>query len=145
MKIDLEGECDPPSYTAGQRKLRMKQVSAPRAGGPGLGRAARRHLAVLLRLVSCFYFETGQVGSVSPRHAGRGGRCPSGQVGLGAEPWGHGTWGARSLDGPHIFPAAIRVSPGSALGGLSTVQFLGRGSRRVSGLGTQAPCSRFPT
>uniref|UniRef100_A0A452VKX3 BRF1 RNA polymerase III transcription initiation factor subunit n=1 Tax=Ursus maritimus TaxID=29073 RepID=A0A452VKX3_URSMA len=26
MKIDLEGECDPPSYTAGQRKLRMKQV-----------------------------------------------------------------------------------------------------------------------
>ncbi|KAK2104909.1 hypothetical protein P7K49_018765 [Saguinus oedipus] len=26
MKIDLEEECDPPSYTAGQRKLRMKQV-----------------------------------------------------------------------------------------------------------------------
>ncbi|XP_034848854.1 transcription factor IIIB 90 kDa subunit isoform X5 [Mirounga leonina] len=26
MKIDLEGECDPPSYTAGQRKLRMKQL-----------------------------------------------------------------------------------------------------------------------
>uniref|UniRef100_A0A2I3G4Z1 BRF1ral transcription factor IIIB subunit n=1 Tax=Nomascus leucogenys TaxID=61853 RepID=A0A2I3G4Z1_NOMLE len=25
MKIDLEEECDPPSYTAGQRKLRMKQ------------------------------------------------------------------------------------------------------------------------
>lgn len=29
MKIDLEEECDPPSYTAGQRKLRMKQVSPP--------------------------------------------------------------------------------------------------------------------
>lgn len=28
MKIDLEEECDPPSYTAGQRKLRMKQVAA---------------------------------------------------------------------------------------------------------------------
>lgn len=27
MKIDLEEECDPPSYTAGQRKLRMKQVA----------------------------------------------------------------------------------------------------------------------
>lgn len=27
MKIDLEEECDPPSYTAGQRKLRMKQAS----------------------------------------------------------------------------------------------------------------------
>ncbi|XP_041613576.1 transcription factor IIIB 90 kDa subunit isoform X2 [Vulpes lagopus] len=26
MRIDLEGECDPPSYTAGQRKLRMKQL-----------------------------------------------------------------------------------------------------------------------
>ncbi|XP_045308146.1 transcription factor IIIB 90 kDa subunit isoform X3 [Leopardus geoffroyi] len=26
MKIDLEEECDPPSYTAGQRKLRLKQV-----------------------------------------------------------------------------------------------------------------------
>ncbi|XP_053783953.1 transcription factor IIIB 90 kDa subunit isoform X2 [Desmodus rotundus] len=26
MKIDLEEECDPPSYTAGQRKLRMKQL-----------------------------------------------------------------------------------------------------------------------
>ncbi|XP_034498974.1 transcription factor IIIB 90 kDa subunit isoform X1 [Ailuropoda melanoleuca] len=26
MKIDLEGECDPPSYTAGQRKVRMKQL-----------------------------------------------------------------------------------------------------------------------
>lgn len=29
MKIDLEEECDPPSYTAGQRKLRMKQVAWP--------------------------------------------------------------------------------------------------------------------
>ncbi|XP_023111906.1 transcription factor IIIB 90 kDa subunit isoform X1 [Felis catus] len=28
MKIDLEEECDPPSYTAGQRKLRLKQVPA---------------------------------------------------------------------------------------------------------------------
>lgn len=27
MKIDLEEECDPPSYTAGQRKLRLKQVT----------------------------------------------------------------------------------------------------------------------
>uniref|UniRef100_A0ABI7X2F8 Cyclin-like domain-containing protein n=1 Tax=Felis catus TaxID=9685 RepID=A0ABI7X2F8_FELCA len=26
MKIDLEEECDPPSYTAGQRKLRLKQL-----------------------------------------------------------------------------------------------------------------------
>lgn len=26
MKMDLEEECDPPSYTAGQRKLRLKQV-----------------------------------------------------------------------------------------------------------------------
>ncbi|XP_012520516.1 PREDICTED: transcription factor IIIB 90 kDa subunit isoform X1 [Propithecus coquereli] len=26
MKIDLEEECDPPSYTAGQKKLRMKQL-----------------------------------------------------------------------------------------------------------------------
>nr|XP_044630360.1 transcription factor IIIB 90 kDa subunit isoform X1 [Equus asinus] len=26
MKIDLEEECDPPSYTAGQRKLRMKEL-----------------------------------------------------------------------------------------------------------------------
>uniref|UniRef100_A0A8C0MBV5 Transcription factor IIIB 90 kDa subunit n=2 Tax=Canis lupus familiaris TaxID=9615 RepID=A0A8C0MBV5_CANLF len=26
MRIDLEGECDPPSYTAGQRKLRLKQL-----------------------------------------------------------------------------------------------------------------------
>ncbi|KAG8514468.1 Transcription factor IIIB 90 kDa subunit, partial [Galemys pyrenaicus] len=26
MKTDLEGECDPPSYTAGQRKLRLKQL-----------------------------------------------------------------------------------------------------------------------
>ncbi|XP_019494826.1 PREDICTED: transcription factor IIIB 90 kDa subunit isoform X5 [Hipposideros armiger] len=26
MKIDLEEECDPPSYTAGQRKLRVKQL-----------------------------------------------------------------------------------------------------------------------
>ncbi|XP_037687546.1 transcription factor IIIB 90 kDa subunit [Choloepus didactylus] len=26
MKIDLEEECDPPSYTAGQRQLRMKQL-----------------------------------------------------------------------------------------------------------------------
>ncbi|XP_077612883.1 transcription factor IIIB 90 kDa subunit isoform X4 [Crocuta crocuta] len=26
MKIDLEQECDPPSYTAGQRKLRLKQL-----------------------------------------------------------------------------------------------------------------------
>lgn len=34
MKIDLEEECDPPSYTAGQRKLRMKEVSHPRAS-PG--------------------------------------------------------------------------------------------------------------
>lgn len=40
MKIDLEGECDPPSYTAGQRKLRMKQVSEPRAGGPGFSCSA---------------------------------------------------------------------------------------------------------
>lgn len=30
MKIDLEEECDPPSYTAGQRKLRLKQVSPAR-------------------------------------------------------------------------------------------------------------------
>lgn len=35
MKIDLEGECDPPSYTAGQRKLRMKQVG-PTAAWPRL-------------------------------------------------------------------------------------------------------------
>ncbi|XP_043837865.1 transcription factor IIIB 90 kDa subunit isoform X2 [Dromiciops gliroides] len=26
MKIDLEGECDPPSFTAGQRKLKIKQL-----------------------------------------------------------------------------------------------------------------------
>ncbi|XP_057586605.1 transcription factor IIIB 90 kDa subunit isoform X2 [Hippopotamus amphibius kiboko] len=26
MKIDLEAECDPPSYTAGQKKLRVKQL-----------------------------------------------------------------------------------------------------------------------
>ncbi|XP_004603667.2 transcription factor IIIB 90 kDa subunit [Sorex araneus] len=26
MKVDLEEECDPPSYTAGQRRLRMKQL-----------------------------------------------------------------------------------------------------------------------
>ena len=30
MKIDLEEECDPPSYTAGQRKLRLKQVGPAR-------------------------------------------------------------------------------------------------------------------
>ncbi|KAF0883690.1 TF3B factor, partial [Crocuta crocuta] len=35
MKIDLEQECDPPSYTAGQRKLRLKQAS-PRVR-PALG------------------------------------------------------------------------------------------------------------
>ena len=34
MKVDLEEECDPPSYTAGQRKLRMKQVGPPHTG-PG--------------------------------------------------------------------------------------------------------------
>lgn len=32
MKIDLEEECDPPSYTAGQKKLRLQQVCLP---GPG--------------------------------------------------------------------------------------------------------------
>lgn len=31
MKIDLEEECDPPSYTAGQRKLRLKQVGPARS------------------------------------------------------------------------------------------------------------------
>lgn len=36
MKIDLEEECDPPSYTAGQRKLRMKQVSPHARQPPGL-------------------------------------------------------------------------------------------------------------
>lgn len=28
MKIDLEGECDPPSFTAGQRKLKLQQVKS---------------------------------------------------------------------------------------------------------------------
>uniref|UniRef100_A0A452DWG2 Transcription factor TFIIB cyclin-like domain-containing protein n=1 Tax=Capra hircus TaxID=9925 RepID=A0A452DWG2_CAPHI len=36
MKIDLEEECDPPSYTAGQRKLRLKQVG-PRVHSQLLG------------------------------------------------------------------------------------------------------------
>lgn len=28
MKIDLEGECDPPSFTAGQKKLKIQQVNS---------------------------------------------------------------------------------------------------------------------
>lgn len=28
MKIDLEEECDPPSFTAGQRKLKIQQVNS---------------------------------------------------------------------------------------------------------------------
>lgn len=39
MKIDLEEECDPPSYTAGQRKLRAKQVGPPCASRSALGSA----------------------------------------------------------------------------------------------------------
>lgn len=43
MKIDLEEECDPPSYTAGQRKLRMKEVSPP-AGPAGRGSVSTQSL-----------------------------------------------------------------------------------------------------
>lgn len=28
MRIDLEEECDPPSFTAGQKKLKIQQVSS---------------------------------------------------------------------------------------------------------------------
>jgi len=28
MKIDLEEECDPPSFTAGQKKLKIQQVNS---------------------------------------------------------------------------------------------------------------------
>lgn len=28
MKIDLEEECDPPSFTAGQKKLKIQQVKS---------------------------------------------------------------------------------------------------------------------
>lgn len=53
MKIDLEGECDPPSYTAGQRKVRMKQVS-PCWSGRAL---PVRHAGVSRRpLRSCVVF-----------------------------------------------------------------------------------------
>lgn len=30
MKVDLEQECDPPSFTAGQHKTKMQQVSVSR-------------------------------------------------------------------------------------------------------------------
>lgn len=43
MKIDLEEECDPPSYTAGQRKLRVKQVSPPAPSGHGSTQAPGSH------------------------------------------------------------------------------------------------------
>lgn len=30
MRVDLEAECDPPSFVAGQKKLKMQQVGAVR-------------------------------------------------------------------------------------------------------------------
>lgn len=47
MKIDLEEECDPPSYTAGQRKLRLKQAS-PRVRHSDSG-PSRRFLDLVSR------------------------------------------------------------------------------------------------
>lgn len=49
MKIDLEEECDPPSYTAGQRKLRVKQVGPPaqRPAPPGQRSVLRPNAAHL--------------------------------------------------------------------------------------------------
>ena len=71
MKIDLEEECDPPSYTAGQRKLRLKQAS-PRV------RPALRSLEALPRSRVTFLLwdeklsYKGSTGSVSTQLAGRG-------------------------------------------------------------------------
>lgn len=68
MRIDLEGECDPPSYTAGQRKLRLKQVSPPLAW-PCLACVAREYLAAFSRShVSRSYFEIS--GSVAKARLG---------------------------------------------------------------------------
>lgn len=75
MKIDLEEECDPPSYTAGQRKLRMKQVSPParrppalavRAPGPGC--VPRPDIArVYGKAVFCVHARVwGEVGRTGP-------------------------------------------------------------------------------
>lgn len=57
MKIDLEEECDPPSYTAGQRKLRLKQVTctAPRPSArraPGAPHISRPVLTQNSRLLT---------------------------------------------------------------------------------------------
>lgn len=57
MKIDLEEECDPPSYTAGQRKLRMKQAS-PHPPPPAL-LVVRGLLASYRPAVARSYFRTG--------------------------------------------------------------------------------------
>ena len=50
MKIDLEEECDPPSYTAGQRKLRLKQVGPARGLRPLCSLLSPKTAASLRRL-----------------------------------------------------------------------------------------------
>lgn len=64
MKIDLEEECDPPSYTAGQRKLRMKQVSPPahrppalavRTPGPGACLDLTLHTCMVKQCSACMH------------------------------------------------------------------------------------------
>lgn len=101
MKIDLEEECDPPSYTAGQRKLRAKQVGPParRPAPPGQRPVLRPNAAHLVaaRWSACVPVCGGGA------HAGvRGGgtrvpfpACPSGRR---ARAWGF-VWTAVHVPG----------------------------------------------
>lgn len=144
MKIDLEGECDPPSYTAGQRKLRMKQVRPTLAGPRLCSMPVSRLFSNVLCHVLILTSELGPKARLGLFPHGAQGEVDR-RVGLGLSPGGAGGaplplaggWqAAGSLDGPHAFPTAVRVCPGAALGAWGAVP-LGHRCWPVSGgLGT---------
>lgn len=98
MKIDLEEECDPPSYTAGQRKLRLKQV--------GPARGLRRRCAPSFLPDSDFVMKTDE--GVHPCTA-------PGEAGGALNPgWGWPGWTAPGTValGPQVRSSARGVSLG---------------------------------
>lgn len=110
MRIDLEEECDPPSYTAGQRKLRLKQVVP--AGG------LRCHCAPSFLPDSGFVTKTDE--GVRPRTA-------PGEAGGALNPgWGRPGWAAPGTvpPGPQVHSWGLPRQPECSSTGSQGASFL---------------------